>query len=603
MASVTFIFEGIQLKIQCLKEDRMISICNRYISKINMNINSLYFLYGGNQINFDLTFKEQANSFDQERNEMNILVYKKEEGFKCPQCGELINLDIFDDLIKNNLKDLLIGLKSQIDNIINFNDIIIIKSQIKITKIILDNIINENKKNMSKIKNLISDYNIKKENIRKGAIHNENQIKIKECTDAHLNNEKINKNIIYSNNVNFDTYNSKNTSTSFKNETNNNVNIKSKYNNENSNNKIQINNINQNNIGDPKIRKSQLEISTSSNNSNNDKRKPSQKTQLEKNILYYKGLSPSFITFTKSEISQNISEEEKDNLTENRKELYNAIEELKPENINDNIKAKLLTLANIHLEYQQVENDRYGQEYDILQDKYDKKYLQIYDKIEEIVKSKEKIKISPKEAKKYGIKEEGENHEIEDYWHKVIINSRYFTMTDKDKVIMKYIKKVNYHKFPENANNFRVDFIFHQNEFFIPEVLSKTYEYDNCGSLKKTIGTQIHWKGKDKNPTIERVKKKIKKGKKVFYELKEEKVDSFFCLFSQIDNMKDLSVEVMFFKEDLFVNQLEYYLDIASKIRNSDYKDLNNQKDNLNRKKDVKGSDNSGKKEEECRQQ
>jgi|GEM_PF-6798856 len=71
---------------------------------------------------------------------------------------------------------------------------------------------------------------------------------------------------------------------------------------------------------------------------------------------------------------------------------------------------------------------------------------------------------------KYGIKDEGENHEIEDYWQKVIINSRYFTITEKDKAILKYIKKVNMVKFPENVNNFRVDFIFQQNEFFTPEV-------------------------------------------------------------------------------------------------------------------------------------
>lgn len=288
---------------------------------------------------------------------------------------------------------------------------------------------------------------------------------------------------------------------------------------------------------------------------------------------------------------------------EDKKELYDTIKDLKPENASDNIKSKLLTVADIHLEYKKVENNQYGQEYDTLQDKYDKQYLQIYDKIDEIVKSKEKIEINPEEAEKYGITDEGENHEIEDYWQKVIINSRYFTMTDKDKTIIKYIKKVNFVKYPDNVNNFRIDFIFEENEFFTPEVLSKSYEYDKDGVLKKSFGTEIKWKSKDKNPTIEKVKKKIKKGKKVYYENKEEKVDSFFSFFSQVDDMTFLSDEVTFFREDLFVNQLEYYLDIVSKTKNGglDDEDLDDEDDDGQRGN--KGGNNGDGKKEECKQQ
>ncbi len=156
MASVIFTYEGLPLKVQCLKEDKMKDICNKYISKININMNSLYFLYGGNQINLELTFKEQANSIDKERNEMNILVFKKEEeGLKCPKCGEIINLDIFDNIIKNNQNNLLKGLKSQIENIINLYNINEIKNQIQIVKIVLENIIKENENNINNIKNII----------------------------------------------------------------------------------------------------------------------------------------------------------------------------------------------------------------------------------------------------------------------------------------------------------------------------------------------------------------------------------------------------------------------------------------------------------------
>ena len=203
MASVIFTYEGLPLKVQCLKEDKMKDICNKYISKININMNSLYFLYGGNQINLELTFNQQANSIDKERNEMNILVYRKEEErLKCSKCGEIINLDIFDNIIKNNQNDLLKGLKSQLENIINLCDINEIKIQIKIIKIVLDNIIKENEKNINNIKNIINNYNKKKENIIKGELYIKqkelnNKIvlfnsDIKDKIDVFLNNKKIN---------------------------------------------------------------------------------------------------------------------------------------------------------------------------------------------------------------------------------------------------------------------------------------------------------------------------------------------------------------------------------------------------------------------------
>jgi hypothetical protein len=66
---------------------------------------------------------------------------------------------------------------------------------------------------------------------------------------------------------------------------------------------------------------------------------------------------------------------------EDKKELYDAIKELKPEEVNDNIKTKLLTLANIHLDYKKLENDKYGPEFDTLQDKYDKQYQETHQQL------------------------------------------------------------------------------------------------------------------------------------------------------------------------------------------------------------------------------
>ena len=79
MSKVIFIFGGIEVIIQCTKEEKMKEICQRYVNKIEKNLNSLIFLYGGKQLNFNLSFKEQANGLDKERNEVKVLVYKNED--------------------------------------------------------------------------------------------------------------------------------------------------------------------------------------------------------------------------------------------------------------------------------------------------------------------------------------------------------------------------------------------------------------------------------------------------------------------------------------------------------------------------------------------
>ena len=54
----------------------MRDICQKYSTKIDKNINSLLFLYGGNRVNFELSFEELANSLDRNNHEMKISVYE-----------------------------------------------------------------------------------------------------------------------------------------------------------------------------------------------------------------------------------------------------------------------------------------------------------------------------------------------------------------------------------------------------------------------------------------------------------------------------------------------------------------------------------------------
>ena len=80
-AKIIFELEGINIEIQCSNQDKMRDICQRYVNKIGKNINSLLFLYGGNQINLELSFNSQANSIDKDKKEMKVLVYKNENQF------------------------------------------------------------------------------------------------------------------------------------------------------------------------------------------------------------------------------------------------------------------------------------------------------------------------------------------------------------------------------------------------------------------------------------------------------------------------------------------------------------------------------------------
>ena len=69
-ANAIFTFNGVDLSIQCTIDDKMKDICKKYSNEMNKEINSFLFLYGGNQVNFELSFKEQANYQDLKENKI-----------------------------------------------------------------------------------------------------------------------------------------------------------------------------------------------------------------------------------------------------------------------------------------------------------------------------------------------------------------------------------------------------------------------------------------------------------------------------------------------------------------------------------------------------
>ena len=126
---------------------------------------------------------------------MYILVYQYEnEKFTCPKCGEKIkfNKKLIDILStsNNDINDILVGLKIQIENVMqdigNNKAINYINSQLKNINIIINNAISELKKNKENI-NQLCNFNqthdlIKKQNIIEGEL----DIKVNDINDGVL---------------------------------------------------------------------------------------------------------------------------------------------------------------------------------------------------------------------------------------------------------------------------------------------------------------------------------------------------------------------------------------------------------------------------------
>ena len=75
MASVEFNYEGRSITIQCKNNDTLDKIIRQYLTKSQVDQNSVSFLYNGGLItNKSLTFNQLSNSYDKSRNKMNVLV-------------------------------------------------------------------------------------------------------------------------------------------------------------------------------------------------------------------------------------------------------------------------------------------------------------------------------------------------------------------------------------------------------------------------------------------------------------------------------------------------------------------------------------------------
>ena len=119
--TVIFTYNGKQIVIPCVTNEKLNIICERFITKLQLDISkNYYYIYGGNIINKELNLEEQANNEDKKEKRMNILVFdemktiindniKEIREVLCPKCKENILIKIKDYRIsmyncKNNHK-------------------------------------------------------------------------------------------------------------------------------------------------------------------------------------------------------------------------------------------------------------------------------------------------------------------------------------------------------------------------------------------------------------------------------------------------------------------------------------------------------------------
>jgi len=131
--TVIFTYSGKQVVMPCATNERLSLICKRFITKLQLDISkNYYYLYGGNILNKELSFEEQANNEDKSEERMNIIVYdemktiindniKEAKEVLCPECKEnaLIKIEEYRISIyncKNNHKIENISIK-EFDNL------------------------------------------------------------------------------------------------------------------------------------------------------------------------------------------------------------------------------------------------------------------------------------------------------------------------------------------------------------------------------------------------------------------------------------------------------------------------------------------------------
>lgn len=242
----------------------------------------------------------------------------------------------------------------------------------------------------------------------------------------------------------------------------------------------------------------------------------------------------------------------------------------------ESLKQKLLQLNHYNNEHIKISDNQFNVEDHEIRNKYKVHYTELFNQTRDIINSTTSIpEITEKEYKEYAIsKEIAENSikPIEDYWVKCIENAKFFTINDKDKLILNYLIDVKLISL--DGLSFSLEFVFKENEYLVNNSLTKTYLFEkNQYILTSSTATEPEWKDESKDPSKKRKVKKVKKGKSRETHTITQDVESFFDLFKKEASDQEIDeTEVKFIKEDLIPNSLEYYLNIIE-IHDEDHSD------------------------------
>ncbi len=103
MVEILFLFDSRETIIQCNGNEKMKQIFQKYALKIEKDINSIYFIYGGDKINEELTLNELKKNNDRiiilvyEKNKTILNNYQgiiKSKDIICPKCKENCLIEI-----------------------------------------------------------------------------------------------------------------------------------------------------------------------------------------------------------------------------------------------------------------------------------------------------------------------------------------------------------------------------------------------------------------------------------------------------------------------------------------------------------------------------
>ena len=264
----------------------------------------------------------------------------------------------------------------------------------------------------------------------------------------------------------------------------------------------------------------------------------------------------------KEENKDNNKEENKFDLPDDQ-DLIDAIKKIE----NKNLYPSLLQLNKYNNDLIEKEHNSYRKDFISLRNKYELKYFDIYSQIKDIIFSETEIpEISKEDYETYKINEEDskKNKEIPFFWRTVIQNCKCYICNEKDIPILDNLIDIIIIPL-ENKIDFQVNYIFKPNDYMENTILTKKYFYNILNEkLINVEGSEINWKNEDKNPTIKKTVKVIKKKKSKEKQIITKEIESFFDIFSKKikENLPNEEHQAKFLKEDFLPNSLEYYLNI-----------------------------------------